>query len=54
MDPRLSLMPLNGLRAFEAAARHLSFSHAAEELGVKAEATGTGLAELPAHLETLR
>ena len=34
MDPRLSLMPLNGLRAFEAAARHLSFSHAAEELGV--------------------
>ena len=34
MDPRLSLLPLNSLRAFEAAARHLSFSHAADELGV--------------------
>ncbi len=34
MDLRLSLLPLNGLRAFEAAARHLSFSHAAAELGV--------------------
>ncbi len=29
-----SLPPLNALRAFEAAARHLSFSKAAEELGV--------------------
>jgi LysR family glycine cleavage system transcriptional activator len=29
-----SLPPLNSLRAFEAAARHLSFSRAAEELGV--------------------
>jgi LysR family glycine cleavage system transcriptional activator len=28
------LPPLNGLRAFEAAARHLSFTRAAEELGV--------------------
>jgi len=28
------LPPLNGLRAFEAAARHLSFKHAASELGV--------------------
>jgi LysR family transcriptional regulator, glycine cleavage system transcriptional activator len=28
------LPPLNGLRAFEAAARHLSFKHAATELGV--------------------
>src|SRR5215469_15452347 len=28
------LPPLNGLRAFEAAARHLSFKHAAGELGV--------------------
>jgi LysR family glycine cleavage system transcriptional activator len=28
------LPPLNGLRAFEAAARHLSFKHAANELGV--------------------
>jgi LysR family glycine cleavage system transcriptional activator len=29
-----SLPPLNALRAFEAAGRHLSFSRAAEELGV--------------------
>jgi LysR family transcriptional regulator, glycine cleavage system transcriptional activator len=28
------LLPLNPLRAFEAAARHLSFTQAAEELGV--------------------
>jgi LysR family glycine cleavage system transcriptional activator len=28
------LPPLNGLRSFEAAARHLSFTHAADELGV--------------------
>src|SRR3954453_8602144 len=28
------LPPLNGLRAFEAAARHLSFKRAADELGV--------------------
>src|SRR5204862_4857470 len=29
-----SLPPLNGLRAFEAAARHMSFTDAAEELSV--------------------
>src|SRR4029078_2983878 len=28
------LPPLNGLRAFEVAARHLSFTRAADELGV--------------------
>src|SRR3954447_27051886 len=28
------LPPLNGLRSFEAAARHLSFTRAADELGV--------------------
>ncbi|MEC8775739.1 MAG: LysR family transcriptional regulator, partial [Pseudomonadota bacterium] len=27
-------MPLNSLRTFEAAARHLNFSHAAEESNV--------------------
>ncbi len=27
-------LPLNALRAFEAAARHLSFTHAADELNV--------------------
>ncbi len=34
MDKRRSLPPLNALRAFEAAARHGSFKHAADELGV--------------------
>lgn len=32
--PRLRLPPLNALRAFEAAARHESFTKAADELGV--------------------
>lgn len=34
IDLRLSNLPLNGLRAFEAAARHLSFRDAADELAV--------------------
>lgn len=34
------LPPLNGLRAFEAAARHLSFKHAADELAVTPGAVG--------------
>ena len=34
MQTRRSLPPLNALRAFEAAARHGSFKHAADELGV--------------------
>jgi LysR family glycine cleavage system transcriptional activator len=34
MQQRRSLPPLNALRAFEAAARHGSFKHAADELGV--------------------
>lgn len=33
-DPLFRLPPLNGLRAFEVAARHLNFRVAAEELGV--------------------
>lgn len=33
-DPIFRLPPLNGLRAFEVAARHLNFRAAAEELGV--------------------
>jgi LysR family glycine cleavage system transcriptional activator len=33
-DPLFRLPPLNGLRAFEVAARHLNFRAAAEELGV--------------------
>lgn len=57
MDPRLSLLPLNGLRAFEAAARHLSFSHAAEELGVTPAAVShqiRGLEERLGHRLFLR
>jgi LysR family transcriptional regulator, glycine cleavage system transcriptional activator len=34
MEPRRRLPPLNALRAFESAARHLNFSRAAEELAV--------------------
>ena len=34
MEPRRRLPPLNALRAFESAARHLNFSRAAEELSV--------------------
>lgn len=34
MSPRIDLPPLNGLRAFEAAGRYLTFRAAAEELGV--------------------
>jgi LysR family glycine cleavage system transcriptional activator len=34
MSPSRRLLPLNALRAFEVAARHLSFSRAAEELAV--------------------
>ena len=34
MDQRRRLPPLNALRAFEAAARHLNFSRAADELSV--------------------
>ncbi|MFK9326092.1 LysR family transcriptional regulator, partial [Escherichia coli] len=30
----MRLPPLNALRAFESAAKHLSFRHAAEELNV--------------------
>src|SRR3569832_111782 len=34
MEQRRRLPPLNALRAFEAAARHLNFSRAADELSV--------------------
>jgi LysR family transcriptional regulator, glycine cleavage system transcriptional activator len=40
------LPPLNGLRAFEAAARHLSFKNAANELGVTAGAVSQQVREL--------
>ncbi len=37
-------IPLNALRAFEAAARHLSVRHAAEELNVSPSAVSHPLA----------
>lgn len=44
------LPPLNGLRAFEAAARHLSFTRAADELGVTAGAVSQQVKTLEAAL----
>ena len=48
MDPRR--LPLNAVRAFEAAARHLSLSRAAAELGVTPGAVGHQVRLLEAHL----
>ncbi|MCR9215442.1 MAG: transcriptional regulator GcvA [Proteobacteria bacterium] len=47
-----SLPPLNALRAFEAAARHLSFTKAAEELNVTPAAIGHQVKALEEYLET--
>jgi LysR family glycine cleavage system transcriptional activator len=44
------LPPLNGLRSFEAAARHLSFTHAADELGVTPGAVSQQVKSLEATL----
>ncbi|MGZ5039632.1 MAG: LysR family transcriptional regulator, partial [Usitatibacter sp.] len=44
------LPPLNALRAFEAAARHLSFKKAAQELHVTAGAIGHQVKLLEDHL----
>jgi LysR family glycine cleavage system transcriptional activator len=46
------LPPLNGLRAFEAAARHLSFTRAADELGVTPGAVGQQVKSLEGALGT--
>ena len=43
-------LPLNGLRAFEAAARHLSFTLAAEELHVTQGAISRAVKGLEDHL----
>jgi len=48
MKPRLP--PLNALRAFEAAARHLSFARAAEELSVTPAAVSQQIRTLEAYL----
>lgn len=45
------LPPLNGLRAFEAAARHLSFTRAGDELGVTAGAVSQHVRALEEALE---
>lgn len=51
MKPNLSrLPPLNGLRAFEVAARHLNFRLAAEELGVTQGAVAQQVRGLEARL----
>ncbi len=47
--PKL-LPPLNALRAFEATARHMSFSRAAEELNVTPAALSHQVAGLEAFL----
>ena len=44
------LPPLNGIRVFEAAARHLNFSRAAEELGVTQAAVSHQVKALEQHL----
>jgi LysR family glycine cleavage system transcriptional activator len=48
---RRSLSHLNGLRAFESAARHLSFVEAAAELGVTPAAVGQQVRALEGHLD---
>lgn len=45
-----SYLPLNSLRAFEAAARHLSFTHAAIELNVTHSAISQHVKALEQHL----
>lgn len=49
---RRKLPPLNALRAFEAAARHLSFKTAAEELSVSQSAVSHQVKALENHLGT--
>ncbi|WP_380058911.1 LysR substrate-binding domain-containing protein (plasmid) [Falsihalocynthiibacter sp. SS001] len=44
------LPPLNGLRAFDAAGRHLNFRSAADELGVTQGAVAQQVRQLEAHL----
>ncbi len=48
--PNRQLPPLTGLKAFEAAGRHLSFTQAADELGVTQAAVSHQIKTLEAHL----
>ena len=50
--PHRALPPLNALRAFEAAARHMSFARAAEELNVTAAALSHQIKSLEGFLDT--
>ena len=50
MIPRRKLPPLNALRAFEVAGRHLNFPLASEELGVTQGAVAAQVRMLEAHL----
>ncbi len=50
---RRQIPPLNALRAFEAVARHLSFTAAADELGVTQGAVSQQVKKLEAHLGLL-
>ena len=50
MIPRRKLPPLNALRAFEVAGRHLNFRLASEELGVTQGAVAAQVRMLEAHL----
>lgn len=49
-DPVRKLPPLHALRAFEAAARHLHFAHAADELGLTPTAISHQVRQLEANL----
>ena len=46
-------LPLNALRVFDAAARHLSFTRAADELAVTPAAVGQQIRALEDHLGTV-
>ena len=48
-----TLLPLNALRVFDAAARHLSFTKAADELAVTPAAVGQQIRALEDHLGTV-
>ena len=48
-----TLLPLNALRVYDAAARHLSFTKAADELAVTPAAVGQQIRALEDHLGTV-
>jgi len=50
LAPPFPLPPMNALAAFDAAARHLSFTHAGEELNISREAVSRHIRNLEGHL----